>query len=177
MKRLRRDLPGARSVNSTYCAFMGNTLLVVTDLGSFICYHMKQEATERAPRLELLESFNTVDVHRRYANTLTARTGRSASGNLNKQSSGNNSDGESHNMELEKRRRALKEIASEMNKLLQERKVERCFLTAPSEINSQLLEALDPAARNKIEKNLACDLTRLDKSEILEHFAAANRHA
>jgi hypothetical protein len=138
---------------------------------------MKQEATDQAPRLELLESFNTVDAHRRYANTLTARTGRSASGKVNKQSSGNNSDGESHNMELEKRRRALKEIASVMNKRLQEREVERCFLTAPSEMNSQLIEALAPAARNKIEKNLSRDLTRMHKSEILEHFAAAERNA
>jgi hypothetical protein len=152
---------------------MGNTLLVITDLGSFQCYSMEQREGERSPRIELVEKFNMVDLHHRYANTLTTRSGRSASGNMSKQSSGNNSDGESHNMEIEKRRRALREIAEHMNGLLGNTEFERCFLAAPEEINSQLLQALQPGARAKIERNLTCDLTRLDKSEILDHFTAA----
>jgi hypothetical protein len=154
---------------------MANTLLVITDLGSFHCYRMIQEEKQRSPRLELLENFTNADLQHRYANTLTTRSGRSASGNLNKQSSGNNSDGESHNMELEKRRRALKQIAEHINKLLPDEEFDRCFLAAPEEINSQLIEMLHPAARNKVEKNLTCDLTRLNKSEILDHFAPAER--
>jgi hypothetical protein len=154
---------------------MGNTLLVVTDLGSFQCYRLHKEETNRSPRLDLLESFNPLDVHDRYANTLTNRAGRSASGNMNLQSSGNKSDGESHNMEIENRKRALKQIAEQINKLLGNDEVERCFLAAPEEINSQLLDSLQPPVREKIERNLTCDLTRLDKSEILDRFTAVER--
>src|SRR4051812_18797483 len=120
---------------------MGKTLIVVTDLGSFHCYRMEERGTDQSPRMELLETFNPEELDHRYGNTLTARTGRSGSGNLNKQSAGNNSDGESHNMEIEKRRRAVKEIAEHINKLLEDAEYERCFLAAPEEINSQLIEA------------------------------------
>ncbi|HUR47824.1 MAG TPA: host attachment protein [Candidatus Saccharimonadales bacterium] len=151
---------------------MGNTLIAVTDLGSFICYRMEEKGGEQSPPMELVETFHPGESDHRYANTLTARTGRSASGNVNKQSSGNNSDGESHNMEIEKRRRALKEIAGHINKLLEDGQYERFFLAAPEEINSQLMNALSPAARRKMERNLTCDLTRLGKAEIRDHFAA-----
>jgi len=152
---------------------MGKTLIVVTDLGSFHCYRMEERGMDQSPRMELLETLNPAELEHRYANTLTARTGRSASGNVNKQSAGNNSDGESHNMEIEKRRRAVKEIAEHINKLLEDAEYERCFLAAPEEINSQLIEAIGPSARVKIERNLTCDLTRFGKGEILDHFAAA----
>jgi hypothetical protein len=48
-------------------------------------------------------------------------------------------------------------------------------LAAPSEINAQLMDALHPGARAKIERNLTCDLTRLGKAAIMDHFAAAER--
>jgi Protein required for attachment to host cells len=149
---------------------MGNTLVVIADLGAFRCYKMDNTELLGTPRLELIEEMNPREMDHRYANTLTARTGRSAQGNVNLQSSGNNSDGESHNMELEKRRRALKQIGERLNHLLAGADYERCFLAAPEEINTQLLEALTPVVRKKIDKNLGCDLTRLNKSEMLEHF-------
>jgi hypothetical protein len=152
---------------------MGNTLIAVTDLGSLHCFRMEERVAGQSPRMEPVETLHPADLHHRYGNTLTARTGRSASGNMNKQSAGNNSDGESHNMEIEKRRRAVKEIAEHISNLLEGGDYERCFLAAPEEINSQLIDAIAPAARGKIERNLTCDLTRLNKSEILDHFAAA----
>src|SRR3954471_22527963 len=149
---------------------MGNTLVVITDLGAFRCYKMDNTELFGTPRLELVEEMNPREMDHRYANTLTARSGRTAQGNVNLQSSGNNSDGESHNMELEKRRRALKQIGEHINRLLAKDEYERCFLAAPEEINAQLIEMLSPVVRKKIEKNLGCDLTRLNKSEVLEHF-------
>ncbi len=149
---------------------MGKTLLVVTDLGAFRCYKMDNTELFGTPRLELVEEMNPSEMDHRYGNTLTARAGRSAQGNMSRQSGGNNSDGESHNMELEKRRRALKQIGERMNALLGSEDYEKCFLAAPEEINGQLLESLTPAARKKVDKNLGCDLTRLNNSEILEHF-------
>jgi hypothetical protein len=149
---------------------MGNTLVVITDLGAFRCYKMDNTELFGTPRLELVEEFDPREMDHRYGNTLTARAGRSAQGNMSRQSGGNNSDGESHNMELEKRRRSLKQISEHMNRLLLNDDYEKCFLAAPEEINPQLLDSLHPNVRGKIDKNLGCDLTRLNKSEIMEHF-------
>jgi hypothetical protein len=50
--------------------------------------------------------------------------------------------------------------------------VEYCLLAASREIHRQLLNELSPQARGKIQKHLAADLTKLDKSELLQHFQA-----
>jgi hypothetical protein len=149
---------------------MANTLLAVCDLGQFRCYRLENTELFGSPRLELVDEFKPGEMDHRYGNTLTARTGRSAQGNVNRQSVGNTSDGESHNMELEKRRRAIKQITERLNQLLAGDEYERCFFAAPEEMNPQFIEHLNPIARNKIEKNIHSDLVRLGKQEILEHF-------
>ncbi len=149
---------------------MGKNLLIVTDLGTFKAYELQHTKSLGTPRLELLETFSPPEMDHRYANTVTTRAGRSAKGNVNLQSQGNNSDGESHNMETEKRRRGIKSITERLNHWLGGSEFNRCFLAAPEEINGQILEGLQPSTRNKIQQNLPRDLTRLPAAEILNHF-------
>jgi hypothetical protein len=144
------------------------TLLVITDLGAFKAYRLNYTLNS-TPRLELFDSFSPPEMDHRYANTLTARTGRSAQGNINLQSAGNNSDGESHNMELEKRRRATRNIAERLNQLLSDPEFERCFLAAPSEVCPQILDQLDPIARQRVEDVIPKDLTRLNREDLMKH--------
>ncbi len=80
------------------------------------------------------------------------------------------SDGERHNIELETRRRLVRQLAQRLNALASRPDLERCFLAASREINHQLIEELDPQVRAKIEKNVPADLTKLERVEILRHF-------
>ena len=80
------------------------------------------------------------------------------------------SDGERHNIELEQRKRLVRDLARRLNSLARNKEVERCFLAASREINHQLVEELEPQVRAKIEKNLTADLTKLERADILQRF-------
>jgi hypothetical protein len=81
------------------------------------------------------------------------------------------SDGERHNIEFEKRKRLARRLAERVNALMRRDDVDICYLAASKEINHQILEEVEPRLRAKIEKNLAADLTKINKSELLQHFA------
>jgi hypothetical protein len=80
------------------------------------------------------------------------------------------SDGERHNIELESRKRMVRQLAQRVNALARPEEVECCLLAASREINHQLLAELEPGVRAKIEKIVAADLTKLERTEILRHF-------
>ena len=80
------------------------------------------------------------------------------------------SDGERHNIELESRKRLVRQLARRLNALAGAEEIDRCFLAASKEINHQLLEELDPPVRAKIQKNVPADLTKIEHTDILRHF-------
>jgi len=150
---------------------MKPTLVVVADLGNFKAYRWDGDEFHSTPRLELIDAFETVDARsKRVRNTVTVLEGRSANGGSNAKLAGASSDGEQHNMHLEKRRRLVRQMAHGVTALLRSQNIERCFFAAPQEINHQIVEQIPPQARQKIEKNLTLDLTNIAKSALVNHF-------
>ena len=150
---------------------MKPTLLVVADLGNFKAYRWDGDELHSTPRLELVDAFEAVDArYKRVRNTLTVLEGRSAKGGSNPKLAGAGSDGEQHNMHLEKRRRLVRQMVDGLTALLKPKEIERCFFAAPQEINEQIVNHIPPAVRQKIEKNLVLDLTKLDKPALIDHF-------
>lgn len=148
---------------------MKNTLVVVVDLGCLKAYRLENGVT-KTPRLELVEQFDNPNAHDRLVEQVTDLSGRFHRG-ATKPANGNAmSDGERHNIELEQRKRMVRQIARRLNSLARSQEVERCFLAASREINHQLVEELEPHVQAKIEKNLSADLTKLQRAEILERF-------
>ena len=148
---------------------MKNTLLVVADLGGFKAFKLENNQLNRAPRLEFIEEFDNKAAHGRLVDRVTdlagrfpRRTGTSAGCAM--------SDGERHNIELESRRRLVRQLAQRLNSLARGQEIERCFLAASREINHQLIDELDPQVRAKIAKNVPADLTKLERADILSHF-------
>jgi hypothetical protein len=150
---------------------MKNTLVVVADLGCFKAFRLESNQLNRSPRLELLEEFQNPEAHGKLVEKVTDLSGRfpRRSGTANGASSAM-SDGERHNIELESRRRLVRQLAQRFNQLGRAQEFERCLLAASKEINRQLLDELEPQVRAKIEKNLLADLTKLAQTEILGHF-------
>ena len=150
---------------------MKNTLVVVTDLGHFKAFKLENNNhLHRTPRLELLEEFNNASAHGRLVDKVTDMSGRFTRGALKSSDGGAMSDGERHNIELEQRKRNIKQLATRLNQLAGDQEVERCLLAASREINHSLLEQLDPEVRAKIEKIVPADLTKLENKEILSYF-------
>ncbi|MEI6784815.1 MAG: host attachment protein [Verrucomicrobiota bacterium] len=149
---------------------MKNTLVVVIDLACFKAYRLENPHPNQTPRLELVEEFNNADAHEKLVDKVSDLSGRFPRGAGVGNARGAMSDGERHNIELESRKRLVRQLARRLDALLRSKDFECCLLAASREINHQLLEELEPQVRAKIEKNVPADLTKLDRAEILRHF-------
>lgn len=149
---------------------MKNTLLVVTDLACLKAYRIDARPEYSMPRLELVDEFHSSEVHARLTDKVSDQSGRFPRGGGPPNGAGAMSAGERHNIELEQRKRQVRRLAGRLQTLVSNAGIERCLLAASKEINHQLLEELPVQARGKIQKNLAADLTKLEKSDLLEHF-------
>jgi hypothetical protein len=149
---------------------MKNTLVVVADLGCFKAYRLENDDPNRTPRLEPVLEFNNADAHDKLGDKVTDLSGRFPRSTGAAHPTGAMSDGERHNIELESRKRLVRQHAQRLNALARSKDVHRCLLAASREINHQLLDELEPQVRAKIEKNLPADLTKLERAQILRHF-------
>ena len=130
---------------------------------------MENQHLDRAPRLELIEQFDNPEAHGRLVERVSNQSGRFPRGTGLK-AAGAMSDGERHNIELESRKRLVRQMAQRLNSLARQDEVERCYLAASREINRQLVEELEPKVRAKIAKNVPADLTKVEQTEIMRHF-------
>jgi hypothetical protein len=146
---------------------MNNKLVVVADLGSFKAYKLEANSLHSTPRLELIEEINLVEDRGKLSDRLTDLAGRHHVPAMGKWAS---PWGERHNIELERKRRLIKQVAHALADLLHRDGADGCYLAASKEINHQILAELPREARAKIEKIGPCDLTKAEKSELLRHF-------
>jgi hypothetical protein len=150
---------------------MKSKLLVVADLGRLRAYHLQQDPSFSNPRLELVDDFETHVVQHLSAE-LTDQAGNRRSRGPVEGGPNLKSDGEQHNLDLERRRRAVKMVAKRISELLNDHKVDGCYLAADSRINQPILDELDQQTRAKIEKTVASNLSKLPASDLMRHFAA-----
>lgn len=143
---------------------MKNTLVVVADLACYKAYRLEASHLNRTPRLELLEEFDSPEAHGKIVDRVSDLAGQFRRGK------GDGSDGEQHNMELEKRKRLVRQLTDTVNRLAGKAEIEKCHLAISREMNNQVVEGLTPGVRAKIGKNLRADLTKADKTELLKHF-------
>src|SRR5262245_22085963 len=125
---------------------MKNTLLVVADLGGFKAFKLENNNLNRTPRLESVEEFNNAAAHGRLVDRVSDLSGPFPRG-IGLKAGGAMSDGERHNIELETRKRMVRQLAQRLNSLARSKEIERFFLAASREINHQLLEELEPEVR------------------------------
>jgi hypothetical protein len=149
---------------------MKNTLVVVADLACFKAYRLENHHLNQSPRLHVVEEFNSTDAHSKLVDKVSDLAGRFPRTTGGAHRSGAMSDGERHNIELESRKRQVRQMAQRLNALLRNGDIDSCLLAASREITSQLLDELEPQARAKIAKSVSADLTKLERTQILRHF-------
>lgn len=144
-----------------------NKVVIIVDLGHFKAYRVSKAAGESA-KLELIESYDSLEAHGRLSEKLTDRSGNFGEGvGTGVAATGH---GEAHNMETENQKRLIKLIAGDINAVITTEGCARWDLAAAKGINSQVLENLDPEVKTRLHKNIASDLTKTATSEILGHF-------
>ena len=148
---------------------MNTKLLVVADLGHLKAFRWEEDELFSKPRLQLIEEVET-SAASRLQEEVTDQAGRYRKGSVPAGPS-HLSDGEENNLELERRRKALKRLAETISNLVKNDRFESCYFAAGRDINDAVLDSLDPQTRAKIEKNVPSNLTNLNGDEIIAHFS------
>ena len=146
-------------------------LVVLTDLGTFKAFKLEKDAVSTSPRLEVVDAWESIYGDDRISRRLSDQAGQFGKGSKSFAAHNDMANGERHNIELENRRRSVKEISHKLSDLLDKGEFDGCYLAASDEINSTIVESLAPKARAKIEKNLHRNLVNADRQEILNQFA------
>jgi hypothetical protein len=147
---------------------MSRTIIIAADLGHFKAYRITKDPMEKSPRVMLIEGYDSIEGHGKLGDKLSDSAGRFVRGGGKKESA--KGAGERHNIELETEKKIIKMIARDIDDLIVREKCEKWCLAAAEKINGQIVEKLTPEVKIKLDKNIAADLTKIDKSEILGHF-------
>ncbi len=147
---------------------MKNTLIVVMDLGLLKAYRLER-TQQNTPRLVLVEELTTAEAHSKLTDKLSDQAGRYRVPTSNMAMS----FGERQKIDLEFRKRLVKQLAEQLSRLLNRDGVEECYVAASKEINHFILDALGHNERAKIVINLPADLTKVEKTELLDRFQKA----
>ncbi|MCX6904370.1 MAG: host attachment protein, partial [Verrucomicrobia bacterium] len=115
-------------------------LLIVTDLGLLKAFQLDPRE-EGSPRISLREQLVLEPAHQHLTDRITDSAGRRATpgGGMG---GGTMTDG--HNLELETKRRLIKEIAKKIQALINLPDSPNCWLAAQKEILRPILESLPP---------------------------------
>ena len=142
-------------------------IIAVVDLGHFKAYRVSKNPNESA-RVDLLDSYDILDSHGKCRDKYTDAEGSFCRGE-GKAGVGTGS-GEPHNVETEIEKKVTRRIANDINTLIRKESCNKWYLAAAETINNQIVQNLDPSIKAKLKKNVKADLTKTDKSEILNHF-------
>ena len=148
---------------------MKSKLVVVTDLAVLKAYHLHRPDPDSSLHLDLLESMELTGAHEKMTDQVSDLAGRFGKGGG---PGAGASFGERHNIELEHRKRLVRQLTDKLSKLLRADTVTACVFAASKEINHQILDDLEPRLRAKIERDIPADLTKLSKSELLQRLSS-----
>lgn len=138
-------------------------IAVVVDLGHFKAYRFSE-----GNAIELLESYDTLDAHGKLCDKLSDAEGSFGRGE--RAGSAAMGSGESHNLETEMEKKAVRFMAKDIDTLITREGTNQWYLAAPERINNQIVENLNPAVKAALVKNVKADLTNAEKLDILRRF-------
>ena len=155
-----------------------NTMVIVANLGELKAFNVKrsegvvENEMKVSHSLESLNDIDYIDPHKRVQDIVSDSAGRLGSSRDRAEifGSSRSSIGENHNLETERKRRSTKDVASDINAIVENEKPRQLLLAFPQELNAQLLEGLTQETKNILTKNITSDLVKTKKDEILSHF-------
>jgi hypothetical protein len=147
-------------------------LVVVADLGHMRAYRLEKTSELGRSQWKLIEDGETNVTHH-LSEDVTDQAGR-----FRKEPAirGALSDGEEHDLDLERRHRAVKTLAERLAELIRREETQGCYFAADPRINQSILDELDEVTRAKIEKNVLANLSKLGPEELRERFCDGEQH-
>ncbi len=145
---------------------LDNTLVILADLGELKVYRVKKSEAilsnemKESYALDLIQDLGYIDAHQKVSDLVSDSKGSFG---------GSNTD--EHNLEIERKKRSLKEIAKDINSVIEHEKPKQLFLAFSGDSLSQLVEQLNQNTKAILTKTVASNLVKTDKSKVLSHFA------
>lgn len=142
-----------------------NLILVVADLGRVKAFRLRKDEDDpnASPAFEDLLDDDLENQHSRVSDRVTDQAGRFPSGPSGM------AIGERHSEEENARQNQLQAIADTINQLAA-REDGKIYLAAPQTTIQHLLDELDNGVRGRVEKELALDLVKAPKLDLLKRF-------
>jgi hypothetical protein len=144
-------------------------LIIVADLGAISVFEIVKDPLKiQSDKLKMIKSLVMTEPRIKAAQKFSDSAGRFYQGGGAEGTVAG--FGEQHNIELETERRLIKGIAGHINEMAAEKDCDKWFLAADKSINNQILEYLTPAVKAKLRKNVALNLTKSGKHDIMRYF-------
>lgn len=145
-----------------------NSLLIVADLGRMKAYRVTRDELQpdTSPAFQDLADDDLANQHSKVSERVTDKAGRFDYG------PGSVAVGERHNEQKEAEENQLQAIAERINDVAGGES-SKIYLAAPQTMLRNLLEALSPDVRGRIKRDLALDLVKAPKLELLKRFELA----
>ncbi len=142
-----------------------DTIVIVASQGELKVYKVKKyEKTVRGElktyySLDLLDALDYIDAHKKLHEIVTDEAGRFK-----------HEINEEHELQNERKRRLIKEIAKDIDEIVAKLKPEQVFLAFNKEYNPKLMEHLSRETKERIVKNVPADLVKIPQDKLLDHF-------
>jgi len=155
-----------------------DTIVIVADMGELKAFEVKrneglvENKMKISYSLEALNDISYIDAHERVQDIVSDSAGRfgNSRDRAGRLGDSRGSIGENHNLETERKKRSVKDVASDINAIIENEKPKQLLLAFPQESNAQLLDELTQETRNVLVKNVGLNLINANTAEILSHF-------
>ena len=142
-----------------------NTVVIVADLGELKAYQVERHEgvvgneVKISHSLTLLNDEAFIEGRKKIGEVMSDTVGKKGQGTL-----------ESPHLQSEREKRTVKDIAADIEAIVNHFRPEQLFLAFPKEHNNELLHEMGEASRALLKKNITSDLVKTDKNRILSHF-------
>jgi len=147
---------------------MMETVVIATNLGRLKAYRVV-ETPVHGKKLDLVEALNFIDARTSYAEQMTDNLSRFPMGG-GIDSTNQMSTYEAMREEIEVQRRLVKEIAGQIEAILQRERPTQWYFAAGSEIFQAVLDEIAPEYRDYLTRTVHSDLTKTPPTDVLRHF-------
>ncbi len=142
-----------------------NTMVIIADLGELKVFKVKKHEgivgneLKISYSLELINDLDYIAAHKKISELVSDKAGNFKGGNL-----------EDNKIEDQIEKRTIKDIATDIDSIVNKEKPKQLFLAFPKEANRQLLDTISQETKNIIVKNVKLNLIKEDKNKILSFF-------
>lgn len=142
-----------------------NTMIIVADLGELKAFKVEEHKGTVRNQMKISHSLKLITDE-------DFISGRKKLGEVMSDSGGNfvGDTLEGENVQIEREKRTIKDIAQDIDMIVKEMQPEQVFLAFPKEHNHELTDKLAQETKAVLVKNVASDLVKTNKEKLLSHF-------